>query len=435
LSFRVISYLLALACLLLSAQAAAPDPAALVRSAIQLACTAETKADLDTMATQLSSQRYLDPPLHVGLRGWRQRFSVPGGKLTVERIAPRGLLRWVKAQYDADDGGRPVLLAIANVHCAIHTAVRLYYDVGGHPAWLEHLDGVFNSTGQYEPLNPPVPRHQDPGGIPVALVDTGVNYLLPEISARLARDQDHGLLGYDYWDLDQRPFDVHPVHSVFFPQHHGTQTASLLLAEAPVAKLLPYRYPRPDMTRMQQLVEDAAAHGVKLMNLSLASDNRHDWLPFYEVAKRHSEMLFIVAAGNKNRNIDHEPMYPAALPLDNMITVTSATADGRLAWGVNWGPRAVDLMVPAAESLVTDFDGQLRLVSGSSYATARVTALAACLLAAHPTWLAPQLKAAIFKRAIQPPQAGSVAQGFIPDPVHKDRGACKAKRPASGSYR
>ena len=60
----------------------------------------------------------------------------------------------------------------------------------------------------------------------------------------------------------------------------------------------------------------------------------------------------------------------------------------------------------------------------------RVSALAACLLAANPTWRAPQLKAAIFAMsdtngAVRP---RDVAQGVLPDPVARRRGACPALR-------
>ena len=81
-------------------------------------------------------------------------------------------------------------------------------------------------------------------------MDSGVNYLLPAIASRLARDADGAALGYDWWDMDPRPLDQDPSRSAFFPRRHGTRTASLLLEEAPLARLIPYRYPRADMSRM-----------------------------------------------------------------------------------------------------------------------------------------------------------------------------------------
>jgi hypothetical protein len=74
--------------------------------------------------------------------------------------------------------------------------------------------------------------------------------------------------------------------------------------------------------------------------------------------------------------------------------------------------------VPAERLIVTGFDGYSMRVSGSSYAAARISAMAARLLAKNPTWHAPELKTAIFARAIPPidNHIPHVAEGFIPDP-------------------
>lgn len=82
-------------------------------------------------------------------------------------------------------------------------------------------------------------------------------------------------------------------------------------------------------------------------------------------------------------------------------------------------------MVPAEEITVLGFDGRQRRVSDSSYATVRVTALAVCLLAAHPEWSTSDLKAATFAEAQQTAKAGHTARGLILDPVFADRGACR----------
>jgi subtilisin family serine protease len=140
----------------------------------------------------------------------------------------------------------------------------------------------------------------------------------------------------------------------------------------------------------------------------------------------------VVAAGNDNRDLDHRPVYPAALTLDNLITVTAARADGHLARGVNWGPRTVDLMVEADGLLALGFDGRRSPVSGSSYAAARVSALAACLLVARPDASVALLRAQIFALARTPGAVGYVAEGFIANPVTRNRGACFSGAPLSG---
>ncbi len=375
--------------------------------------------------------------------GLRRRFAMidSGDQVLLETIEPDGLLRRVRAEYrspaaSADGILSPTLMIVADGQCRVQVARRLIYDADGKAAFLEQLSPALDAVEVREAVNPPVPAMPAGEGsetreappIAVAVVDAGVNYLLPVIAERLARRANGEILGFDYWDLDRRPFDANPVRSPFFPQRHGTQTSSLLLREAPRAQLVPYRYPRPDMMRMADLIEDAAADGVVILNLSLGSNRPEEWQAFEQAAGAHPEMLFVVSAGNNGRDIDSQPVYPAALGLANMLVVSSADASGRPAVGSNWGRESVDLLVPAEEILVTDFSGRPRLVSGSSYAAARVSALAACLLEENPDWRAEILIAAILEQA-QPPAGESraySAYGFLRDPGARQRGACAA---------
>ncbi len=360
--------------------------------------------------------------------GWERRFALPDDtEIRVEQFAPQGNLRRLTVEYwEAEPAGdtRPLIVAIAGAECAISLGRRLVYESdSSQPVAIEHLNRELRFTGEREPLNPAVPDGTDPGGVAVAHVDSGVNYLLPEVGGRLARDEAGAILGYDYWDMDGRPFDSHPARSPFFPQRHGTRTATLLLQEAPEARLVPYRYPRPDMTRMSELVANAAVKGISVFNISMGSDERSEWEAFAAAAENHPDMLFVLSAGNDGRDIDARPVYPAALGLDNAIVVTSALANGELARGSNWGEESVDLMVPAERLRVTDFDGSEVPASSSSYAAIRVSALAARLLAEHPDWGASELKDAIFVRVL-PSFSGErsgVAQGFMPRPDKAER--------------
>ncbi|MFQ6023101.1 MAG: S8 family serine peptidase [Acidiferrobacterales bacterium] len=424
------SVLLTLVLMLLSVgeTSARDDPVVWLRKAVDVACE-HPHADLSQMASRMTGVTAIEDKaieFRDAVIGWRRRFSLPGGaELKLERIAPRRQLRRLSAEYAAPSpqGVRSELLALTGPDCNIRFGRRLIYD-GMQPQALalEELDETLAPTGKREALNPPVPTGKDPGGVLVAIVDAGVNYLLPEISARLARDQNGSVLGYDYWDLDDRPFDAHPARSLFFPQRHGTRTAGIVLREAPAARLLPYRYPRPDMTRMAALVEDAAAKGVVIVNLSLGSNRLQEWQTFGEAAKQHPQMLFIVSAGNNGRDIDAHPVYPAALSLENIVTVTSSEVTGELARGSNWGRQSVDLLVPAEKLMTVGFRGDDIRVSGSSYAAARVAALAARLLEKNPEWHAPELKAAIFARTLATINGEPLhsSQGFIPDPSKAD---------------
>ena len=332
--------------------------------------------------------------------------------------SPAGLRR-VVFEVHGLAAGRPVMMALAGGDCAPRHARAIRYGATGAARELVHFAADLTTVQTIEPLNPPVPAGHDPGGVTVAHIDSGVNYLLPEITARLARDGEGRTLGLDLWDGDARPFDGDQGRSPFFPIRHGTPVASLLVKEAPAVRLLPIRYPRPDMARMAEAVEAAAAAGAKIVALPMGSRKRGDWAGFEAAARAHPEVLFIVSAGNDGRDIDASPLFPASLPLDNLIVVTSSDAFGRLAPGSNWGAASVDLMVPAEGLEVTDYRGARGTASGSSYAVPRVAALAARLLEKHPDWTAAELKPAVFARAVPPLERGSprVAVGWIPNPA------------------
>jgi len=273
------------------------------------------------------------------------------------------------------------------------------------------LDTAMDTTINAAPANTPVR---------IALVDAGVNYLLPEINRALARDDEGQLIAYDFWDMDNLPFDSHPV-SQGNVQRHGTQTASLIIREAPFAQLVAYRYPRPDMSRMADLVEHADRHGVGVVGMPLGGNKPEQWHTFEKVASQYPHILFVASAGNNGRDIDSQPVYPAALTLPNMLVVTSADNFGQLASGVNWGRVAVDYMVPAEYLQVLRFDGIEARVSGSSYAVPRVVALAARYLHADPKLTALEIIKKIRNQFGNGAAPRQLSQGYLYDPQFDPR--------------
>jgi hypothetical protein len=406
-----------------------PDPFGYLAQALAATCTLEDPG-AEALDRRLGGAALIDQkPLGPRARpaGWRRRYALPwGDQVVLLRSAPDGLLRRFAVEYhqrQPDDALRPIATVIAGSDCRIFHGRLMRYDLEGHAVELELLGADLAPTGASEPLNPPVPAGRDPGGVTVALFDSGLNYTLPTFSGRLARGRDGKAWGYDYWELDKRPFDNNPVGSAFFPVRHGTAVASVLIDEAPRVRLLPLRYPRPDMTRMADMVHGALKTGARIVAMPMGSANRDDWTEFARAVRNLSDhpyqSLFVVSAGNNGRNIDEEPIYPAALDFDNLLVVTSCDDLGRLAPGSNWGRLSVDLMVPAEELPIVDFTGAPARGSGSSFAVSRVAALAARLLAANPGWRALELKAAILARAEPPPGDGHspVRHGWIADPA------------------
>ena len=345
---------------------------------------------------------------------------LPGlDQLTIERRQFDGKLRQFQVAYSAHDHGtpRPLLQAIADGSCTIRSG-RAIRESGGAWKYLDHLESDLETLRWTETLQAPWPEGSDPGGVRVALVDSGLAYDLPLFRNRLARNTEGDPLGYDFWDLDPWPYDGDASRGPFLPIRHGTAVASVLAREAPGAALIPLRYPRPDMSRMGDLVDHAADAGARILALPLGSRKPDDWRAF-ENALREHDLLVIVSAGNDGRNIDDDPVFPAVLTHENILTVTSADEFGRLADGSNWGPESVDVMLPAENLDVVDFRGAKGTASGSSYAVPRLAALAARLLEQNPGLSTAELRDRILARATPSPyeRENVVRAGWIPDPL------------------
>lgn len=317
----------------------------------------------------------------------------------------------------ADDSAMPVLQIRALPPCNVTEARRLVRDARGRPTEIEVLGPDLASVAARQPVNPPVPPlAAGTGTALLAHIDTGVNYLLPDIAPHLATDGDGRLLGFDFWDDDDRPFDTDPRRNAFFPMHHGTTTFSLLAREAPGIPIAAYRFPAPDLCRFEALIDHMAGLSVRVVSLSMGSSDREEWRCFAAAAERHPQMLFVMSAGNDGRDIDLAPVYPAALPLDNIVTVTSSDDFGRLGRGSNSGATSVDFMVPAERIEVTDHRGARADTGGTSYAAPRLAALATRYLSANPDADSAAIISFLKGRA-RP--AGDVAlkYGWIPDPT------------------
>jgi hypothetical protein len=304
--------------------------------------------------------------------------------------------------------------------CILQQAWQQFFDADNRPLYSQRLaENSYEPTGEPQWINPPTPTLAPiaPPRLRIGMIDSGVNYQLPAIANALARDEHGRLIGYDFWDMDARPFDAHPTRSPFAIPRHGTRTASIVIDEAPGIAIVPYRYPRPDMSRMQALVEHAAEHEVRIIGMPLGGNRYDEWAAFQRAAEAHPHILFIASAGNNGRDIDRKGVYPAALEIDNMLVVTSANDFVEPAERTNYGRLSVDYMLPAENISALDFSGSRQSVSGSSYAVSRLVALAARLLNQTPSLTTEALKHAIETLSVRGNSGRYVSTGYIGDPL------------------
>lgn len=373
------------------------------------------------LADSVLSEPYTNPR---GLTGTRLRGTTVSGIniiwTTLETVAGLSSM-----QIETSENNLPHSQLVFDADCQMLQHRRLAYDEERRASELQIIDPDTGDTLNRELLNPPLPASSkisaDTDRVRVAMVDSGINYTLPQINTRLARDENGELVGYDFWENDHRPFDYHFGPTPFRITRHGTGTASLLLKEAPFIDLVPYRYPRPDMSRMQALIEHASDNNVRIVGLPLGGNKADQWTAFENAAAQHPDILFIASAGNNGRNIDQQPVYPASLDLDNLLVVTSADDFVVPAERVNWGRSNVDYMLPAEEQDIINFNGEKVTASGSSYAVPRAMAMAARMLRDNPQWAAAELKHEFARRFADGGSSRYVGGGYIADPLADEK--------------
>ncbi|MHA1165817.1 MAG: S8 family serine peptidase [Alphaproteobacteria bacterium] len=275
---------------------------------------------------------------------------------------------------------------------------------------------AFGFAGANEPA---VPAGDDPGGIAVAIIDSGVNYTLKEFAPRLARDPKGNLIGYDFHDNDALPFDLVPGQKPDTGRHHGTRVAAIFLREAPGARLVPYRYRAHSFETFADIVEAIANCPARIVIMSLGGYQKDDWTHFAKAAAAHPDILFIMSAGNDGRNVDEKPIYPSGYKLANALVVASTDTFGRFPVASNWGPETVDISTPGENLESIDHLGAKTFVSGSSFAVPRIAALAARFQSAHPEWRAKDIKQAVLKLAAPSPgdRTKRTRYGWIANPA------------------
>ncbi len=391
---------------------APPAFMAQIRDAAVRICSGGIDTPPGPAATPVDGTEFSTPDGGGSLRDWRLGNGL---ELRASRLdtTGRGSLYFIDVYRPAPAGGtaQPVLRAVTDGQCRFQGGQDVVYADPEMPALaLRRYGPDLNPAGRPQPLNPALPTTGSANcGVQVALLDTGVNYLLDPIAERLAYGPDGALIGRDYREGDALPFDFgfpqgapDPRISPFSPRFHGTGVASAFLDVAPPqACLAPYRYlPEPGASAhpdASTMIDEMAAAGARIVIVS--SGRERAWPEFDAAMAAHPEVLFVIAAGNDGRDLATMPTYPAAYRGENVLVVAASDADGRLWPGSNRG--AVDLAVPAVDLPTRVASGQIEPLTGTSIAAPRVAGFAARLAATEDPEGAAGLRAAVLA-ATQP---------------------------------
>ncbi len=337
---------------------------------------------------------------------------------TVKLVFKPAVTEWKVVQFSIlDHNGSTITEARATPPCNFISIRSFVRTADGDPV-IASFGPNLKKLG-YEPQNPPFVllesvTHRSSTPL-LALVDTGVNYNLPIVQEHLALDSEGQLIGYDFWDDDDRPFDKDPRKNIFFPLHHGTSVFSVLTQHLGGLKAAIYRFPANNMCRFSDLIEHADRIGIRIINLSMGSNSAEDWECFYESAERHNDILFVVSAGNDGLNLETNQVFPASFDLENIVVVTSSDLFGHLPRHSNYGIKSVDFMISAEQVDIFDHRGAFSTTGGSSYAAPMLAALATRFLEKNRSASTSDIITFLESRAINKGK-NLVKFGWIPDP-------------------
>src|SRR5215831_2322878 len=248
----------------------------------------------------------------------------------------------------------------------------------------------------------------------VAVIDSGVDYNHPDLSANMFRNtadcNNNGIdddgNGYvdDCYGIDTANNDSNPMDD----NNHGTHVAGTIGAVGNNnrgvvginwnVKIMACKFVDSSGSGTTEAAIDCLEY-VKTMkdrgfNI-IATSNSWGGGDFSQAladaidAQRQSGMLFITAAGNGDFlgfpiNNDQTPFYPCSHYLPNVICVAATTRTDDRASFSNYGKRTVHIGAPGSEILSTVRGNSYASLSGTSMATPHVTGVAALLKADDP---------------------------------------------------
>ena len=112
-------------------------------------------------------------------------------------------------------------------------------------------------------------------------------------------------------------------------------------------------------------------------------------------------IVFVCAAGNEAKDLDRDPIYPAArsLDLDSVISVAATDRFDKLQPFSNYGRRTISVAAPGNDILGLGVNGGYEAHGGTSMATAHVTGICVLIVTLDPSFTPAQLKRRIISTA------------------------------------
>lgn len=235
----------------------------------------------------------------------------------------------------------------------------------------------------------------------VAVIDSGIDYNHPalhkniwhntgEIEGNGIDDDGNGfiddVIGWDFYHDDPWPYDDH---------RHGTHCSGVIGGHAknlkgvsPNVKIMGLKFLGKSgggsTANAIKAIDYAISNGAQIMNNSWGGGSFSRALEEVILESNKRGVLFVVAAGNSNKNLDSVTAYPASYKIPNVLSVAANKEDGTRASFSNYGKTTVHVSAPGYHILSSVPQGKVQYLNGTSMAAPFVSGIAALLLAANP---------------------------------------------------
>ena len=245
----------------------------------------------------------------------------------------------------------------------------------------------------------------------VAVLDTGVDYLHPDLNGNIWANVDEvagngidddgngfvdDIRGYDFYAGDADPMDggSHGTHcagtiGALGNNNYGVVGVSHFVSIMPVRFLGPKGGTTSDAIAA---IYYAVDNGADILSNSWGGGGYSKLLKRAIEYARDRDVLFVAAAGNDGVDNDSVPQYPASYDVDNVISVAASDRRDELPYWTNYGRQSVDLAAPGQAILSTIPNERFDYKNGTSMATPHVAGAAALLRAYNPDLSALEIK-------------------------------------------
>ncbi|ACO47507.1 S8 family serine peptidase [Deinococcus deserti] len=204
--------------------------------------------------------------------------------------------------------------------------------------------------------------------VTVAVIDTGIDLAHPALSGTLSPESTW----WDYVSGDRNPGEMGTASDKAYG--HGTAVAGIILQVAPNARILPIRVLPPSgegtSTTIAKAIIHAVDQGAKVVNVSVVADKDSDISKAIEYAALRG-VYVVMAAGNQGLNPVQFPAAKSAqtnTPGLYSLSVGGIELNNRKSSYSNYGA-GLEVMTPASDIVTTYPKGEIRAVTGTSFAT------------------------------------------------------------------